>query len=407
MRADFFERVQGELDAIEAQGLTKRERRIVSPQSSEIIVEENGERRTVLNFCANNYLGLADHPEIVAALTGSAETNGAGMASVRFICGTQAVHLELERAIADYLGYEDAITFAACFDANGAVFEPLLGPEDAIISDTLNHASIIDGVRLCKAKRYRFKNNDMDDLESVLKTARSDGVRTILIVTDGVFSMDGYIANLKALCDLADTYDALTMVDDCHATGFIGENGRGTPEHCGVEGRIDIITGTFGKALGGGMGGFICAHKDVIALLRQKARPYLFSNALAPPLASAAMKAIELAREGGALRAQIRANAARFRAGMAEAGFELLEGEHPIIPVMLGDAKLAAQMAEALLYEGVYVTAFSYPVVPHGTARIRTQMSAALTPDQIDRALAAFIKVGTELGLIPETGAVS
>lgn len=400
MRADFFARLQTELDDIAAQGLTKFERQIVSPQSGEIEVSENGTKRSVLNLCSNNYLGLADHPEILKALTDSASSNGAGMASVRFICGTQAVHLELERATADYLGFDDAITFAACFDANGAVFEPLLGPDDAIVSDTLNHASIIDGVRLCKAKRYRFKNNDMEDLETVLKQARSDGAKTILIVTDGVFSMDGYIANLKGMCDLADRYEALTMVDDCHATGFIGENGRGTPEYCGVEGRIDILTGTFGKALGGGMGGFICARKEVVSLLRQKARPYLFSNALAPPLASAAMKAIELAKDGHDLRARIKANAVQFRGGLSEAGFNLLEGEHAIIPVMIGDARKAQEMAEQLLDEGVYVTAFSYPVVPRETARIRTQMSAALNTEQIDRALAAFIKVGKNIGLI-------
>lgn len=400
MRAEFFTRLQGELNDIAAQGLTKFERQIVSPQSGEIVVSENGTKRSVLNLCSNNYLGLADHPAILEALTNSARDNGAGMASVRFICGTQAVHLALERATADYLGFDDAITFAACFDANGAVFEPLLGPEDAIVSDTLNHASIIDGVRLCKAKRYRFKNNDMRDLETVLKQARSDGAKAILIVTDGVFSMDGYIANLKGLCDLADTYEALTMVDDCHATGFVGENGRGTPEHCGVEGRIDILTGTYGKALGGGMGGFICARKEVVALLRQKARPYLFSNALAPPLASAAMKAIELAATGHDLRARIKANATRFRAGLSGAGFNLLEGEHAIIPVMLGDARMAQEMAEQLLKEDVYVTAFSFPVVPRDTARIRTQMSAALSSEQIDRALAAFIKVGKKIGLI-------
>lgn len=401
MRAEFFARLQSELDDISAQGLTKFERQIISPQSGEIEVLTGGVKRSVLNFCANNYLGLADHPEIVKAMTDSARDNGAGMASVRFICGTQTIHLQLERAIADYLGYDDAITFAACFDANGAVFEPLLGPEDAIVSDTLNHASIIDGVRLCKARRYRFKNNDMADLEAALKQARAQGAKTILIVTDGVFSMDGYIANLKGICDLADTYQALTMVDDCHATGFIGQNGRGTPEHCGVEGRIDIVTGTFGKALGGGMGGFICARQEVISLLRQKARPYLFSNALAPPLASAAIKAIELARDGHNLRARIKENAARFRDGLTAAGFRLLDGEHAIIPVMLGDAKKAQEMAEQLLEEGVYVTAFSYPVVPRETARIRTQMSASLTNQHIDRALEAFIKVGKTLKIIP------
>ncbi|VAW07859.1 2-amino-3-ketobutyrate coenzyme A ligase [hydrothermal vent metagenome] len=316
------------------------------------------------------------------------------------MCGTSDLHRRVEKEIADFLGYEDAILFAACFDANGGVFEPLLGAEVAIISDALNHASIIDGVRLCKAKRYRFANSDMDDLEAQLKQASADGVRTKLIVTDGVFSMDGYIAKLDEICQLADKYDALVMVDDCHATGFMGANGKGAPEHCGVADRIDILTGTLGKALGGGMGGYICASKNVVHLLRNRARPYLFSNALTPALLGAAMKTFALVRDGDDLRKQLFRNAQRFRAQMNEAGFDLLPGEHPIIPVMLGDAKLAGEMAAALMDEGVYVTAFSFPVVPKGLARIRTQMCAAHSDEQVDRAAAAFAKVGRNLGII-------
>jgi len=400
METGFYERVRQTLDDIEAQGLTKPERIITSPQGASITVASDGKPAPVLNFCANNYLGLADHPDLVAAARETAETYGFGMASVRFICGTLDLHRKLERRIAGFLGYEDAITFAACFDANGGVFEPLLGPEDAIISDALNHASIIDGVRLCKAKRYRFANNDMADLERQLEQTKADGIRTVLIVTDGVFSMDGTIANLKGICDLADKYGALVMVDDCHATGFLGKHGRGSPEYCGVEGRIDILTGTLGKALGGGMGGFICARQEVIDLLRQRARPYLFSNALTPALAGAALKAIDLVEEGDALRSRIMENAQRFRQGMAEAGFTLLPGEHAIIPVMLGDAKLAQDMAARLLEEGVYVIGFSFPVVPRGEARIRTQISAAHTPKQIDTAVEAFTKVGRALDVI-------
>ena len=354
----------------------------------------------MLNFCANNYLGLAGDERVAQAGIKAQERWGAGTASVRFICGTLEIHKELERAVADYLGFEDTILFAAAFDANGGLFEPLFGAEDAIVSDSLNHASIIDGVRLCKAKRYRFSNSDMDDLETQLKQARADGAREIVIATDGVFSMDGYIAKLKDIRALADKYDALIMVDDCHATGFLGPQGRGSYAHHGVE--IDFLTGTFGKALGGAMGGFICARSEVTALLKQRARPYLFSNALAPAVCGSSLEAIRIGQggEGDKLRAQLVENAARFRSGMAGAGFDLLPGEHPIIPVMLGDAKLAQEMAAKLLDEGVYVIGFSFPVVPRGAARIRTQMSAAHQPEHIDRAIEAFTKVGRELGVI-------
>ena len=401
MSQSFYDRLTETLSEIEADGLYKRERTITSQQFSEIDVRGiDGAERHVLNFCANNYLGLANRPELIDAAKTALDRYGYGVASVRFICGAQEVHKELEAAIADFTGQEDAILYAAAFDANGGVFEPLLGPEDAIISDALNHASIIDGVRLCKAKRYRYANSDMNDLETQLKQAREDGARTILIVTDGVFSMDGYIANLKDICDLADKYDALTMVDDCHAHGFMGAKGRGTHEHCGVMGRVDIITGTLGKALGGAMGGFTAAKKPVIDILRQRSRPYLFSNSLAPAIAGASLKALEMVREGDDLRARLFDNAKRFRTGMTEAGFDLLPGEHPIIPVMLGDAALSQQMADKLMEEGVYVIGFFYPVVPKGKARIRTQMSAAHTPEMIDRAVAAFTKVGKELGVI-------
>ncbi|NNC36755.1 MAG: glycine C-acetyltransferase [Acidimicrobiales bacterium] len=397
---DFYAHIENELREIEAKGLYKRERIITGAQSSEISVKSNDHEDHVLNFCANNYLGLANSQELIDAGVKAQEQYGFGMASVRFICGTQTVHRELEQAIAKWLGYDDTILYAACFDANGGVFEPLLGPEDAIVSDSLNHASIIDGIRLCKAKRYRYANSDMDDLEKQLKQARADGARHILIVTDGVFSMDGYIAKLPEICDLADTYEALTMVDDCHATGFMGKNGRGSAEHMGVLGRIDIVTGTLGKALGGAMGGFTCAKQSVIDMLRQRSRPYLFSNSLAPSLAGASLKAIEMAKNGHDLRAKLFANAAQFRAGMSKAGFVLQPGDHPIIPVMLGEAKLAQNMADELLKEGIYVIGFFYPVVAQGKARIRTQMSAAHTPEQIDRAVAAFTKVGKKLGVI-------
>jgi glycine C-acetyltransferase len=400
MSASFYERLSDTLKEIEADGLYKRERVITSQQFSQISVQSEGGSQDVLNFCANNYLGLANDPRLIEAAKTALDRYGYGVASVRFICGAQDVHRELERRLAAFTGHEDAILYAAAFDANGGLFEPLLDEHDAIVSDSLNHASIIDGVRLCKAKRYRYANSDMDDLEAKLKQARADGARTILIVTDGVFSMDGYIANLSGICDLADRYDALTMVDDCHAHGFMGTKGRGTPEHCGVMGRIDIVTGTLGKALGGAMGGFTCARQSVIDMLRQRSRPYLFSNSLAPAIAGASLTALDLVEQGDDLRKRLFDNAKRFRAGMSEAGFTLLPGEHPIIPVMLGDAALSQRMANALMHEGVYVIGFFFPVVPKGQARIRTQMSAAHTPEMIDRAVAAFTKVGRDLGII-------
>ncbi|MBN8552172.1 MAG: glycine C-acetyltransferase [Caulobacterales bacterium] len=396
MTDDFYARVRQTLEDIDAQGLTKPERVIASRQGP--VIRVGG--RDVLNFCANNYLGLAGDERVTQAGIAAQERWGAGTASVRFICGTLEVHKELERSIADYLGFEDTILFAAAFDANGGIFEPLFTDEDAIVSDSLNHASIIDGVRLCKAKRYRFANSDMDDLETQLKQARADGARTIIIATDGAFSMDGYIARLKDVRALADKYDALIMVDDCHATGFLGPKGRGSYAHCGVE--VDFVTGTFGKALGGAMGGFICARSEVVALLKQRARPYLFSNALSPAVCGSSMEAIRIANgdEGDQLRTQLFANARRYRAAMSAAGFTLLAGEHPIIPVMLGDAKLAQDMAARMLELGVYVIGFSFPVVPRGQARIRTQMSAAHTFDQIDQTVAAFTTAGRELGVI-------
>ena len=400
MSASFYDRLSDTLKEIEADGLYKRERVITSQQFSQISVQSEGGSQDVLNFCANNYLGLANDPRLIEAAKTALDRYGYGVASVRFICGAQDVHRELERRLAAFTGHEDAILYAAAFDANGGLFEPLLDEHDAIVSDALNHASIIDGVRLCKAKRYRYANSDMDDLEAKLKQARADGARTILIVTDGVFSMDGYIANLSGICDLADRYGALTMVDDCHAHGFMGAKGRGTPEHCGVMGRIDIVTGTLGKALGGAMGGFTCARQSVIDMLRQRSRPYLFSNSLAPAIAGASLTALDLVERGDDLRARLFDNAKRFRAGMSDAGFTLLPGEHPIIPVMLGDAALSQRMANALMHEGIYVIGFFFPVVPKGQARIRTQMSAAHTPEMIDRAVAAFTKVGRELGVI-------
>lgn len=394
--SSFYDRVRADLADIDAQGLTKPERVIASRQGP--VIRVGG--RDVLNFCANNYLGLAGDERVTQAGIKAQEQWGAGTASVRFICGTLEIHKELERSIADYLGFEDTILFAAAFDANGGIFEPLFGAEDAIVSDSLNHASIIDGVRLCKAARYRFATSDMDDLEAKLKEARAAGARNIVIATDGAFSMDGYIARLKEIRALADRYDALIMVDDCHATGFLGPQGRGSYAHHGVE--VDFVTGTFGKALGGAMGGFICAKSEVVALLKQRARPYLFSNALAPAVCGSSMEAIRIAggEEGDALRKQLFANAARYRAAMSEAGFKLLEGEHPIIPVMLGDAKLAQDMAARMLELGVYVIGFSFPVVPRGQARIRTQMSAAHTFEQIDRTVEAFRTAGRELGVI-------
>ncbi|MEQ8935166.1 MAG: glycine C-acetyltransferase [Amphiplicatus sp.] len=397
---DFYARISDTLADIREQGLEKLERQITSAQGPVIEVAHKGERRKVLNFCANNYLGLADHPVFVRAAKETMDHYGFGMASVRFICGTLDLHRQVEKAIAAYLGYEDAILFAACFDANGGVFEPLLEAADAIISDSLNHASIIDGVRLSKAMRYRYANSDMADLEKQLQQADADGARTKLVVTDGVFSMDGYLAKLSEICQLTDKYGALVMVDDCHATGFMGAKGRGTPAHCGVEGRIDILTGTLGKALGGGMGGYICASAEVVHLLRNRARPYLFSNALTPALLGATLKTLEIVETGDELRKRLFRNAERFRAGMAKAGFDLLPGEHPIIPVMLGDAKLAQKMAVSMMDEGVYVTGFSFPVVPKGKARIRTQMCAGHTDAQVDEAVAAFTKVGKAVGVI-------
>lgn len=396
MTATFYDRITAELADIEAQGLTKPERVIASRQGPVITVGG----RDVLNFCANNYLGLAGDERVTQAGIKAQEKWGAGTASVRFICGTLEIHKELERAIADYLGFEDTILFAAAFDANGGIFEPLFGADDAIISDSLNHASIIDGVRLCKAKRYRFATSDMADLEAQLKQARTDGAKEIIIATDGAFSMDGYIAKLKDIRALADQYNALIMVDDCHATGFLGPQGRGSFAWNDVE--VDFVTGTFGKALGGAMGGFICAKSNVVALLKQRARPYLFSNALSPAVCGSSLEAIRIAagEDGDALRTQLFANAARYRKAMTEAGFTLQPGEHPIIPVMLGDAKLAQDMAARLLELGVYVIGFSFPVVPRGQARIRTQMSAAHTFEQIDQAVAAFTTAGKELGVI-------
>ena len=397
MRSEFYTRVDATLADIDDRGLTKPEHVISSMQRPALTLNDG---REVINFCANNYLGLADNPELIEAGREAMARYGNGMASVRFICGTQDLHKQLEARISAYLGKDDAILYAACFDANGGVFEPLLGEEDAIVSDSLNHASIIDGVRLTKAKKYRFRNADLEDLESQLKAARQNGARTLLVATDGVFSMDGYFAPLEGICRLADRYDALVMVDDCHATGFVGPRGEGTGARAGVADRIDILTGTFGKALGGAMGGYVCAKKPVIDLLRQRSRPYLFSNALAPAVTASSMKAIDIAEAGDGLRDRLTKNAERFRSGMAAAGFDLLPGSHPIIPVMLHDAKRAQQMAARLLDEGIYVIGFSYPVVPDGQARIRTQMSAAHTFEQIDTAVAAFTRVGRALGVV-------
>jgi glycine C-acetyltransferase len=347
----------------------------------------------VLNLCANNYLGLADHPALIEAAQEALERWGFGMASVRFICGTQEIHKELEAKISSFLGTEDTILYGSCFDANGGLFETLLGPEDAVISDALNHASIIDGIRLCKAQRHRYANSDMDELESLLK--QSAGARRRLIATDGVFSMDGYVAKLDEICDLAERYDAMVMVDDSHAVGFVGEGGRGTPELKGVMDRVDIITGTLGKALGGASGGYTTGRAEIVALLRQRSRPYLFSNTLAPPIVAASLKVLEMLESGGELRARLRENTARFRARMTELGFDVLPGDHPIAPIMYGDAVLAGQTADAMLERGIYVIAFSFPVVPRGQARIRTQMSAAHSTEDIDRAIAAFEDVRT------------
>ncbi|HAD43656.1 glycine C-acetyltransferase [Plesiomonas shigelloides] len=392
----FYRHLANELEQVKADGLYKQERVITSAQQAEI--EVGG--REVLNFCANNYLGLANHPALIEAAKHGLDQHGFGMASVRFICGTQDLHHELERKMSAFLGTEDTILYSSCFDANGGLFETLLGAEDAIISDALNHASIIDGVRLSKAKRYRYANNDMAALEQQLQQATADGARFKLIATDGVFSMDGVIADLKTICDLADKYDALVMVDDSHAVGFIGENGRGTHEYCQVMDRVDIITGTLGKALGGASGGYTSGKKEVIDWLRQRSRPYLFSNSLAPAIVSASIKVLELLEQGGSLRQRLQENSRYFRERMSAAGFTLAGADHAIIPVMLGDAKLAAEMASRMLQEGIYVVGFSYPVVPKGQARIRTQMSAAHTREQLDRAIDAFIRIGRELNVI-------
>lgn len=385
MYATFKDHVAQELAGIEEAGLTKRERGIRGPQRAEITADG----AEVLNFCANNYLGLADDPRILAAARTALDEWGYGLASVRFICGTQEQHLELERRLADFLGTDDAILYSSCFDANGGVFETLFSAEDAIISDELNHASIIDGIRLSKARRLRYRNRDMADLEEQLRAAADARFR--VIVTDGVFSMDGYIAPLTEICDLAERYDALVFVDDSHAVGFVGENGRGTPELCGVADRVDIYTGTFGKALGGASGGYVASHAEIVALLRQRSRPYLFSNTLAPAIVAGTLTALDLVEGSADLRARLRDNAALFRARMAEEGFDLLPGEHPIVPVMFGDAGLTARIATAMQDQGVYVTAFSFPVVPRGKARIRVQLSAAHTPDQVERCVAAFV----------------
>ena len=390
------EHLQNELNAIQQNGLYKKERIITSPQGAEIIV--NGE--TVLNFCANNYLGLSSHPEVVQAAKDALDSHGFGMSSVRFICGTQDIHKQLEAEIADFYGTEDTILYAAAFDANGGVFEPLLGEEDCIISDSLNHASIIDGVRLCKAARYRYENNNMEDLEQQLIKATEAGHRFKLIVTDGVFSMDGLVAPLDKICDLADKYDALVMVDECHAAGFIGATGKGTLEAKGVMGRVDIITGTLGKALGGAMGGYTTAKKEVIEILRQRSRPYLFSNSLAPSIVGASLKVFELLEKDTTLRDKLEWNTNYFKSGLRKAGIDFIDGDSAIVPVMLYDAKLSQVMAEKLLAKGIYVIGFFFPVVPKDKARIRVQLSAAHTQAHLDKAIAAFTEVGQELGII-------
>ena len=396
----FLRHIRATLDEIDAAGLFKRERLLAGPQGGRIRVASEGGERSMLNLCANNYLGLADRPEVIAAARGAMDAFGFGMASVRFICGAQTLHRELERAIATHLGKDDAIAFAACFDANGGVFEPLMGEEDAILSDSLNHASIIDGVRLSRARRYRFPNSDMNALEDGLKQADVDGARFKLIATDGVFSMDGAVANLPEICALAGRYGAMVLVDDCHATGHLGPQGRGTPALTRVGDGVDIVTGTFGKTLGGGMGGFVAAAQPIVDLLRQRARPYLFSNSLSPPVAAGALKALEIAIRSDDRRALLEGHARRFRAGVEAAGFKTLPGATPIIPVMLGEARLAQDLASALDARGVYVAGFFFPVVPKGQARIRTQMSAALTAEDVDAAIAAFADAGRALGIV-------
>lgn len=399
MTTQFLQHLSQALDDIKANGLSKIERPIQSPQGAHIQVSDKGQSRdNVVNLCANNYLGLANHPELIAAAKQGLDEYGYGMASVRFICGTQDIHRQLEQRLASYLNQDDSILFAACFDANGGVFEPLLGAEDAIISDSLNHASIIDGIRLCKAKRYRYANSDMADLEKQLQAARSNGARFIMIATDGVFSMDGYLANLPDIKKLAEQYDALVMVDDCHATGFIGPKGAGTPAHFGVQ--VDIITGTLGKALGGAIGGYIAGPQAIVDILRQRARPYLFSNSLPPMVVKAGIAALDLVEKGDGLRHQLFENTRYWRDGLTKLGFDLQPGEHPIVPVMLGDAVVAQNMAAELFKLGVYVSGFFYPVVPMGQARIRTQMNAALTQDDLDFALDAFKQAGRITGVL-------
>ena len=395
MYGKFQKQLQNELQVIKEAGLFKKERIIVNPQAADIKVSTGND---VLNFCANNYLGLSSHPKVIEASKKTLDTHGFGLSSVRFICGTQDIHKELEKKLSDFLGMEDTILYAAAFDANGGVFEPLFGKDDAIISDSLNHASIIDGIRLCKAARYRYNNNDMADLETKLIEAQVQ--RNRIIVTDGVFSMDGYIAQLGKICDLADKYDALVMVDDCHATGFVGKTGRGTHEYCGVMGRVDIITGTLGKALGGAMGGFTSGKKEIIEILRQRSRPYLFSNSLAPSIVGASIQVIDLLSEKTELRDKLEENTKYFRTKMTEAGFDIKEGVHAIVPVMLYDAKLSQYMADKLLEEGIYVIGFFFPVVPKNQARIRVQISAAHERVHLDKAIAAFTKVGKELKII-------
>lgn len=400
MSSQFYSQIRQQLETTRQDGLFKQERTITSAQQAEINVANSP---PVINFCANNYLGLANHPALIQAAKEGMDSHGFGMASVRFICGTQDIHQQLEHKLAEFLGMEDAILFSSCFDANGGLFETLLSAEDAIISDALNHASIIDGVRLCKAQRYRYANNDMAELRSRLQEARDKGVRHILIATDGVFSMDGVIANLEGICDLADEFDALVMVDDSHAVGFVGAAGRGTHEYCGVMDRVDILTGTLGKALGGASGGYVAAKKEVVEWLRQRSRPYLFSNSLAPAIVAASLRVLDLLSEGDGLRQRLWDNARFFREKMTAAGFTLAGADHAIIPVMLGDAKVAQQFASLLQKEGIYVTGFFYPVVPQGQARIRTQISAGHTQAQLEHAVAAFTRIGQQLGVI--TGA--
>jgi len=397
MPADFYRQINEQLAVTQQEGLFKQERIITSAQQADIRI---GAGQDVINFCANNYLGLANHPALVLAAKQGMDSHGFGMASVRFICGTQDIHKQLEQRLADFLGMEDAILYSSCFDANGGLFETLLGPADAVISDALNHASIIDGVRLCKARRYRYANNDMAELRARLEEARAADARHILIATDGVFSMDGVIANLQGICDLADEFDALVMVDDSHAVGFVGAGGRGTHEHCGVMGRVDIITGTLGKALGGASGGYTAAKKEVVEWLRQRSRPYLFSNSLAPAIVSASLRVLDLLSEGDGLRQRLWENARYFREAMTKAGFTLAGADHAIIPMMLGEAKVAQEFARLLQNEGIYVTGFFYPVVPKGQARIRTQISAGHTHQQLERAVDAFTRIGKQLGVI-------